>query len=174
MAITVFFFSFRPKNWKISLTVKSRIIHVFMLNLMSTVCWPPYKTGCYLNQERGTRNGCIAVIHIRIRVKNPFIKSWPTGHAIYSDFRVERARAQTWCSGPSSSAILNSYGDYRCKPVSRPMFPVPRFPFHLFRSTFSVPRFPFHVSLSTFPVPRFLFSALRSPLSALRSPLYKI
>ena len=141
-----------------------------MLNLMSTVCWPPYKTGCYLNQERGTRNGCIAVIHIRIRVKNPFIKSWPTGHAIYSDFRVERARAQNWCSGPSSSAIVNSYGDYRCKPVSRSTFPVPRLPFHVSRSTFPVPRFIFSVSRSL----RSPLPAPRSPLPAPRSPLSKI
>ena len=138
-----------------------------MLNLMSTVCWPPYKTGCYLNQERGTRNGCIAVIHIRIQVKTLFIKSWPTGHAIYSDVRVERARAQNWCSGPSSSAILNSYGDYRCKPVSRPIFPVPRFPFHVSRSSFHILRVPFSPLSALRPPP----SALRSPLSALPSPL---
>ena len=28
----------------------------------------------------------------------------------------------------SSSAILNSYGDYRCKPISRPPLPAPRSP----------------------------------------------
>ena len=140
-----------------------------MLNLMSTVCWPPYKTGCYLNQERGTRNGCIAVIHIRIRVKKPF-------HKVLTNRPCYLLRLPSWksaCSklvlGPSSSAILNSYGDYRCKPVSRPMFPVPRFPFHVFRSTFPVPRFPFYVSRSSFPILRFPLSALRSPLSALQN-----
>ena len=57
----------------------------------------------------------------------------------------------------SSSATLNSYGDYRCKPVSRP--------------TFLVPRFSFSVSRSPFPVPRSSFSVLRSSFSVLRSPI---
>ena len=135
-----------------------------MLNLMSTVCWPPYKTGCYLNQERGTRNGCIAVIqviHIRIQVKNPFHKVLsPTSE---SKERVLKTGAQALFF-VSSSAILNSYGDYRCKPVSRPTFPVPRFSFSISYSPFPVRRFPFSV-------PRSSFFALRSPLSVLRSPL---
>ena len=70
----------------------------------------------------------------------------------------------------SSSAILNSYGDYRCKPVSRPTFPVPRFSFSISYSPFPVRRFPFSVPRSSFFALRSPLSALRSPLSALRSP----
>ena len=43
-------------------------------------------------------------------------------------------------------------------------FLVPRFPFHVSRSTFPVPRFPFLVSYSPFPV----LSAPRSPLPAFK------
>ena len=155
-----------------------------MLNLMSTVCWPPYKTGCYLNQERGTRNGCIAVIHIRIQVKNLF-------HKVLTNRPCYLLRRPSWKSA-CSKLVLRPFSSSRhplfwilMEITGVNPFLVPCFPFHVFRSTFSVPRFPFHVFSSTFPVPRFSFyvsrssfpilrfplSALRSPLSALRSPL---
>ena len=70
----------------------------------------------------------------------------------------------------SSSAILNSYGDYRCKPVSRPTFPVPRFSFSVSRSPFPVPRSPFPVPRSLFFVLRSSFFVLRSSFFVLRSP----
>ena len=100
-----------------------------MLNLMSTVCWPPYKTGCYSNQERGTMNGCTAVIHKRIQVKNscldlPAMLFTPTSEL---KERMLKTGAQVLFF-VLSSAILNSYVDYRCKPVSRSPFPVPRSP----------------------------------------------
>ena len=71
----------------------------------------------------------------------------------------------------SSSAILNSYGDYRCKPVSRPTFLVPRFSFSVSRSPFPVPRSSFFVLRSSFFVLRSPFSVLRSSFSVLRSPI---
>ena len=71
----------------------------------------------------------------------------------------------------SSSAILNSYGDYRCKPVSRPTFLVPRFSFSVSRSPFPVPRSSFFVLRSSFFVLRSSFSVLRSSFSVLRSPI---
>ena len=72
----------------------------------------------------------------------------------------------------SSSAILNSYGDYRCKPVSRPTFPVPRFSFSVPRFSFSVPRFSFSVPRPPSPVPRSPFFVLRSSFCVLRSPFF--
>ena len=69
----------------------------------------------------------------------------------------------------SSSAILNSYGDYRCKPVSRPTFPVPRFSFSVSRSPFPVLCSSFFVLRSSFFVLRSSFFVLRSPFSVLRS-----
>ena len=71
----------------------------------------------------------------------------------------------------SSSAILNSYGDYRCKPVSRPTFLVPRFSFSVSRSPFPVTRSSFFVLRSSFFVLRSSFSVLRSSFSVLRSPI---
>ena len=71
----------------------------------------------------------------------------------------------------SSSAILNSYGDYRCKPVSRPTFLVPRFSFSVSRSPFPVLRSSFFVLRSSFFVLRSSFSVLRSSFSVLRSPI---
>ena len=98
-----------------------------MLNLMSTVCWPPYKTGCYSNQERGTMNGCTAVIHKRIQVKNscldlPAMLFTPTSEL---KERMLKTGAQALFF-VLSSAILKTYVYYRCKPVSRSPFPVPR------------------------------------------------
>ena len=95
-----------------------------MLNLMSTVCWPPYKTGCYSNQERGTMNECTAVIHKRIQVKNscldlPAMLFTPTSEL---KERMLKTGAQALFF-VLSSAILNTYVYYRCKPVSRSPFP---------------------------------------------------
>ena len=76
-----------------------------MLNLMSTVCWPPYKTGCYLNQERGTRHGCITFIHIRIRVKNPF-------HKVLTNRPCYLLRRPSWKSA-CSKLVLRPFSSSR-------------------------------------------------------------
>ena len=140
-----------------------------MLNLMSTVCWPPYKTGCYLNQERGTRNGCIAVIHIRIQVKNLF-------HKVLTNRPCYLLRRPSWKSA-CSKLVLRPFSSSRhplfwilMEITGVNPFLVPRFPFHVSRSPFPILRFPYAVSRSPFPVLRSSLSALRSPLSALRSP----
>ena len=140
MAITVFFFSVSDQKTE-------KYLESFTFS-----CWtwwvPSAGTGCYLNQERGTRNGCIAVIqviHIRIQVKNPFHKVLsPTSE---SKERVLKTGAQALFF-VSSSAILNSYGDYRCKPDSRPTFPAPRSPLPAPCSLLPAPR-------SSFPDPDF-------------------
>ena len=96
--------------------------------------------------------------------------------------RVLKTGAQTLFS-VSSSAIFNSYVDYRCTPVHcspfsllpspfsllpspfsllRSPFPVPRSPFPVSRFPFPVPRSPFPVPRSPFPVPRYSFSVLHS------------
>ena len=141
-----------------------------MLNLMSTVCWPPYKTGCYLNQERGTRNGCIAVIHIRIQVKNLF-------HKVLTNRPCYLLRRPSWKSA-CSKLVLRPFSSSRhplfwilMEITGVNPFLVPRFPFHVSRSPFPILRFPYAVSRSPFPVLRSSLSALRSPLSVLRSPL---
>ena len=141
-----------------------------MLNLMSTVCWPPYKTGCYLNQERGTRNGCIAVIHIRIQVKNLF-------HKVLTNRPCYLLRRPSWKSA-CSKLVLRPFSSSRhplfwilMEITGVNPFLVPRFPFHVSRSTFLVLHFLFSVSRTPFPVLRSPFFVLRSPLSALRSPL---
>ena len=71
----------------------------------------------------------------------------------------------------SSSAILNSYGDYRCKPVSRPTFPVPRFSFSVCCSPLSARRSPLAARRSPLAAPRSPLPAPRSPLPAPRSPI---
>ena len=106
-----------------------------MLNLMSAVCWLPYKTGCYQNQERGTRNGCTAVIHIRIQVRNPF-------HKVLTYRPCCLLRRPSWKSA-CSKLVLRPFSP-SCHPpfwilmwitgvnpflVSRFSFPVPRSPF---------------------------------------------
>ena len=75
-------------------------------------------------------NGCTAVIHKRIQVKNscldlPAMLFTPTSEL---KVRMLKTGAQVLFF-VLSSAILNSYVDYRCKPVSRSPFPVPRSPF---------------------------------------------
>ena len=130
-----------------------------MLNLMSTVCWPPYKTGCYSNQERGTMNGCTAVIHKRIQVKNscldlPAMLFTPTSEL---KERMLKTGAQALFF-VLSSAILNTYVYYRCKPVSRSPFPVPRSPF-------PVPRSPMLILVQNLPCLKCVFqvSLIRGP-----------
>ena len=98
-------------------------------------CWtwwvPSAGTGCYLNQERGTRNGCIAVIHIRIQVKNPFHKVL-TNRPCYLLRRPSRKSA-------CSKLVLRPFSSSR-----HPLFWI------LMGITgvnpFLVPRFPFPVS----------------------------
>ena len=87
---------------------------------------------------------------------NHSINTTLTVHVVCSDDRIRRARAQNWFPDPFSafsSAILNSYTDYRCALVPRLPFPVPRSPFPVPRSPFPVPRSPFPVPRSPFPVP---------------------
>ena len=72
---------------------------------------------------------CTAVIHKRIQVKNscldlPAMLFTPTSEL---KERMLKTGAQALFF-VLSSAILNSYVDYRCKPVSRSPFPVPRSP----------------------------------------------
>ena len=102
-----------------------------MLNLMSTVCWPPYKTGCYSNQERRTMNGCTAVIHKRIQVKNscldlPAMLFTPTSE-------LKERMLKTGAQAFSSSChplfwILTCIAGVNPFLVPRSPFPVPRSP----------------------------------------------
>ena len=74
-------------------------------------------------------NGCTAVIHKRIQVKNscldlPAMLFTPTSEL---KERMLKTGAQALFF-VLSSAILNTYVYYRCKPVSRSPFPVPRSP----------------------------------------------
>ena len=154
MAITVFFFSVSDQKTE-------KYLESFTFS-----CWtwwvPSAGTGCYLNQERGTRNGCIAVIqviHIRIQVKNPFHKVLsPTSE---SKERVLKTGAQALFF-VSSSAILNSYGDYRCKPDSRPTFPAPRSPLPVLRS-------PILILVQNLPCLKCVFSSVLNSRSSLQN-----
>ena len=147
MAITVFFFQFQTKKLKNipnSLNVES--------------CWtwwvPSAGTGCYLNQERGTRNGCIAVIHIRIQVKNPFHKVL-TNRPCYLLRRPSRKSA---CSKlvlrPFSSSrhplfwILMGITGVNPLPAPRSPLPAPRSPLPAPRSSFLDPDFSTKSALS--------------------------
>ena len=75
--------------------------------------------------------------------------------------RVLKTGAQTLFS-VSSSAIFNSYVDYRCTPVHCSPFSLLPSPFFVLRSLFPVPRSPFPVPRSPFPVPRPSFFVLCS------------
>ena len=129
------------------------------LNLESCWTWwvPSAGTGCYLNQERGTWNGCIAVIHIRIQFKNPF-------HKVLTNRPCYLLRRPSWKSA-CSKLVLRPFSSSR-----HPLFWI------LMGITgvnpFLVPRFSFPVSRSPFPVPRSSFFVLRSSFFVLRSPLF--
>ena len=156
MAITVFFFQFQTQKLK---NIPNS------LNLESCWTWwvPSAGTGCYLNQERGTWNGCIAVIHIRIQFKNPF-------HKVLTNRPCYLLQRPSWKSA-CSKLVLRPFSSSR-----HPLFwilmgitgvnpfLVPRFSFPVSRSPFPVPRSPFFVLRSSFSVLRSSFSVLRSPI----------
>ena len=161
MAITVFFFSVSDQKTE-------KYLESFTFS-----CWtwwvPSAGTRCYLNQERGTRNGCIAVIqviHIRIQVKNPFHKV--LSRTSESKERVLKTGAQALFF-VSSSAILNSYGDYRWKPDSRPTFPAPRSPLPAPRSPLPVLRSPILILVQNLPCLKCVFSSVLNSRSSLHN-----
>ena len=118
-----------------------------MLNLMSAVCWLPYKTGCYQNQERGTRNGFTAVIHIRIQVRNPF-------HKVLTYRPCCLLRRPSWKS-ECSKLVLRPFSPSCHPPFWILMWITGVNPFLVPRSPFPVPRSPFPVPRSPFPDPDF-------------------
>ena len=160
MAITVFFFSVSDQKTE-------KYLESFTFS-----CWtwwvPSAGTGCYLNQERGTWNGCIAVIHIRIQFKNPF-------HKVLTNRPCYLLQRPSWKSA-CSKLVLRPFSSSRhplfwilMEITGVNPFLVPRFPFHVSRSPFPILRFPYAVSRSPFPVLRSSLSALRSPFPAPRS-----
>ena len=74
---------------------------------------------------------------------NHSINTTLTVHVVCSDDRIQRLVPRPFSL--FSSAILNSYTDYRCALVPKLPFPVPRSRFPVPRSPFPVPRSPFPV-----------------------------